>query len=99
MISAGGYGHIPMPLIKDEIPLAPISKYSFDISFVGNTRPLLTRSAMLMQLQEVINEHNKRAVFYSNKAATRFFCGKHTKWKQVMEVGASPLFVVQCMYV
>lgn len=39
VISSGGYGHIPIPLIKDELPIVGVpEKFKFDISFCGNTK-------------------------------------------------------------
>lgn len=38
--SAGGYGHIPIPLIKGELSLSPLpSSYEYDLAFYGTDRP------------------------------------------------------------
>jgi len=42
--SAGGYGHIPIPLIKGELEYVDPSKFVKDVSFVGSHRPRLSRS-------------------------------------------------------
>lgn len=39
VLSAGGVGHVPLPLIKGELPLIPEPpKYDFDIGFYGTNR-------------------------------------------------------------
>ena len=43
-ISAGGFGHIAIPLIKGEIEYAAPTTFSHDVSFLGSLHPRLSRS-------------------------------------------------------
>jgi hypothetical protein len=43
-LSAGGFGHIPIPLIKGEIEYVTPDKFSHDVSFLGSLHPRLARS-------------------------------------------------------
>jgi len=50
-ISAGGYGHIAIPLVKGELPLVPVPpKWSAAVGFYGQVRPRLARAGMLAEL-------------------------------------------------
>ena len=56
MLSAGGYGHIPIPLIKGEMnysAVTPSTHFAQDVGFFGNIRPRLSRSQMLQEMQQV----------------------------------------------
>jgi len=97
VLSAGGYGHIPIPLIKGELPYqSPRSfhNFSLDISFLGNTRPLLSRSGMLMELEACIRETNTHLQRHGSflrsdqksKGGLRYYAGKHNRWQQLIEV-------------
>ena len=64
--SAGGYGHIPIPLIKGELayqePPAP-SEWSADVGFFGNPRPRLSRHQLLAETRRYINEAKMKSNF------------------------------------
>jgi hypothetical protein len=54
VLSAGGYGHVPLPLVKSEIPYSPPprdSEYTADITFFGNMNQA-SRPAMLDQIKK-----------------------------------------------
>jgi hypothetical protein len=53
VLSAGGYGHIPIPLIKGEMNYSePPNKYAQDVGFFGNVRPRLSRVHMLDEMKQ-----------------------------------------------
>lgn len=76
--------------VVDEIallPIRPLHKYSLDVSFMGTPRTMLSRSAMLEEMQFLVNNYNFR-LSYSNrkKGHVSYFSGKHENWKLAMEV-------------
>ena len=54
VLSAGGYGHIPIPLIKGEMNYSnPVgASYAQDVGFFGNVRPRLSRVHMLEEMKQ-----------------------------------------------
>lgn len=53
VLSAGGYGHVPIPLIKGEMNYSePPEKYVQDVGFFGNVRPRLSRVHMLDEMKQ-----------------------------------------------
>lgn len=38
VMSAGGFGHIPIPLIKGEIAASPLEEFKHDVGFFGSVR-------------------------------------------------------------
>ncbi len=56
VLSAGGFGHVPLPLVKGELPWQPQpEKFDQDIGFFGTIRQA-TRPAMLQTIQTVARE-------------------------------------------
>ena len=52
ILSAGGYGHIPIPLIKGEINFTEIpARFRFAVGFSGQVRPRLSRAGMLLETE------------------------------------------------
>lgn len=53
VMSAGGYGHIPIPLLKEvHAYVPPPDTYDFDIGFYGNHRPRTPRGPMMTELAQ-----------------------------------------------
>ena len=63
MLSAGGYGHIPIPLIKRNIDYIPIqSNFKFEFSFSGNLRKntgIGHRAEILQKFEDYCQENKK----------------------------------------
>jgi hypothetical protein len=58
VLSAGGYGHVPIPLVKGEKPIHPIPndlKYSNDATFFGNMNQM-SRPAMFDEIQKAVKD-------------------------------------------
>ena len=54
VISAGGFGHIPIPLIKGEVKFkSPPRRFTMDVGFSGKIRQKLTRSRMLREVRSM----------------------------------------------
>lgn len=74
-LSAGGFGHVPIPLIKGEIPYQEPPKASSDfewtVGFFGSNRDRLSRGAMLQQL-----EHAMRT------SHVKYHFAKSASWKE-----------------
>lgn len=73
--SAGGYGHIPIPLVKGELEYSSPHTFSHDVSFLGTTRHGAARTSMLAQIERCANE---RLMNYE--------VGSSQLWKKVIEV-------------
>lgn len=64
VISAGGYGHVPIPLIKGELDhTMPPQKYKRDVGFYGNVRPRLSRSQMLDEMRSSVGREHMSCEF------------------------------------
>lgn len=97
VLSSGGYGHIPIPLIKGEIayvlppPLLSSSdspsthnhrrRFPIDISFSGQVRPRLSRNLMLKEVTMLCAHQNLRCKKF----------GQSTNWKLEMNLSAVSL--------
>ena len=69
--SAGGYGHIPLPLIKGELPYQepPSSgQWKSDVGFFGNPRPRLSRHQLLAEVRRQTTEMGMRGNFNPSPA-------------------------------
>ena len=62
--SAGGYGHIPLPLIKGEVPYQAPGKWTADVGFFGNPRPRLARHMLLAEVRRHATEMRMKSNFY-----------------------------------
>lgn len=57
IISGGGNGHVPMPLVKGELEFHPpraFNEFKIDAGFFGNLRPNLSRYKMMMDLKKAL---------------------------------------------
>jgi len=58
VLAAGGYGHVPIPLVRAEIPYEPLpQQFEQDIGFFGNSKQA-SRPQMLAQLHTLSTERN-----------------------------------------
>lgn len=78
VLSAGGYGHVPLPLLKQPEELRnfkDVQQRSFEYSFVGSARhsPGGMREIMEATLQEKAAQHKERV-----------FIGRSPRWKEIM---------------
>lgn len=74
VLSAGGYGHVPIPLVKGEIMETPVpSQYSQDIAFFGTVRQA-SRPQMLEEINKV-----------ANSVGLSFKTGSGPTWKDDMQ--------------
>lgn len=74
VLSAGGEGNVPIPLIKGKIarqspPLLTPSSFTFDVSFMGNIGHDYTRVKTMSILRDVVREFNDNALT-SNSSTT-----------------------------
>jgi hypothetical protein len=107
-LSAGGYGHIPIPLIKGELNYSnPLSadKYTHEIGFYGNVRPRLSRSRMLTEMQqsshriglktEFKTTHNWDEVIKNTKynLAPRGFGRTSYRLSEIVQLGRLPVYM------
>lgn len=71
VLSAGGYGNVPIPLIKGELPYHPIVasptappnarfQFSHELSFFGNARKQLARGKMLATVSKCAEQSGLR---------------------------------------
>ena len=97
VLSAGGYGHIPIPLIKGDIryvpppPLLstsdgfstniPRRRFPVDISFAGQIRPRLSRHLMLQEVTMLCMHRKLRCKKF----------GQSPNWKLEMNLSAVSL--------
>ena len=59
VLSAGGFGHVPIPLVKGEITYRlpkSVRDFQWDIGFVGNNRPLLSRHLILAEMRQLVDK-------------------------------------------
>ena len=79
VLSAGGYGHIPIPLLKEMIHYippklnipsnnssksAPGFDFEWDVAFYGNIRPRLSRSHMLAEIKNILERRRIKYRFH-----------------------------------
>lgn len=58
VLSAGGYGHVPLPLVRGEIPHEALpQQFEQEIGFFGNSRQA-SRPTMLTQISTAANQQN-----------------------------------------
>mmetsp|Transcript_14037 Transcript_14037/g.19183 ORF Transcript_14037/g.19183 Transcript_14037/m.19183 type:complete len:399 (-) Transcript_14037:208-1404(-) len=68
VMSAGGYGHIPLPLIKGELRPLPTRNqpYSYDVSFAGDSKRLVVREKFFNRLHHELRRSEIK-FFIGNK--------------------------------
>jgi hypothetical protein len=80
VLSAGGYGHVPIPLIKQEEPLIhdtiPIPKRKIDISYVGSLKN--APYAMRRKMHETFKQH------YNTKPTLNYQYYYGMEWRTVV---------------
>lgn len=66
VLSAGGYGHVPLPLIKGELPYfeppLSMSNFTYDFSFFG-TNTHIKRARILVELQQALDDEDANYKF------------------------------------
>jgi hypothetical protein len=74
-LSAGGYGHIAVPLIKGELRYNAPHKFSHDLSFLGTVDHGFARSSMLAKFENC-----------SSQFQMNYVGGTSSMWRKVIEV-------------
>ena len=74
-LSAGGYGHIAVPLIKGELRYNVPHKFSHDLSFLGTVDHGFARSSMLAKFENC-----------SSQFQMNYVGGTSNMWRKVIEV-------------
>ena len=77
-LSAGGYGHIPIPLIKGDLPYVLPPEHLIGMGFTGQLRPRLSRYLMLKEMSSLCSK--------LNIGCRRF--GPSLYWRQEMNITA-----------
>lgn len=65
MLSAGGYGNVPLPLLKRPIDHVPVRSLKFEYSFSGNLRKNIAighRAEILQKFEDWCQENKKPCV-------------------------------------
>ena len=82
VLSAGGYGHVPLPLVRDEMQYVPAPKtdadFGMDIVFIGNVNQA-SRPAMLKQIREEAEDSTR------GKAMQVKFSLNVPEWATIMQ--------------
>ena len=71
-MSAGGFGHVPIPLVKGEIAYRSVGQsqsrgdFHWDIGFVGNNRPLLSRYQIIGEVKLIVDSINQNILSHSS---------------------------------
>lgn len=104
-LASGGYGHVPLPLIKSEIPWAEQpARFYQDLGFFGNARQS-SRPTMLTIIKETADRKN--LTFKSGHGPTWKKDMEHTKYNiaprgygrnsfrfsEIVQMGRIPIFV------
>jgi hypothetical protein len=78
VFSSGGYGHVPLPLIRSEVPRVELPpKYDQELGFFGHNTAQ-SRVSMLNIIKTTAESHNIRNMSYK--------FGEGPTWKQVMKI-------------
>ena len=105
-ISAGGYGHVPIPLVKGEIPAVPVKKpFQWDIGFYGSTGPSKHREIILDILKNNASRYNLTSRFGGGPdwveamAKTKFnlsprgFGRSSYRGAEIVQIGRIPVYL------
>jgi hypothetical protein len=105
-ISAGGFGHIAIPLIKGEVNYTtPPAKFERDVGFFGNLRPRLSRSHILEEFKSACQrEHLSHVISPSEKwekeigvskynLAPRGFGRTSYRLAEIVQIGRVPVYL------
>ena len=72
VFSAGGSGHIAIPLVKGHFNMTtPPESFDFEVGFYGNIRPRLSRAVMLAEMRRLLEV-----------AEIKFKFGQSSGWKE-----------------
>jgi hypothetical protein len=101
VLSAGGYGHVPLPLVKGELPWEPQRVFEQDVGFYGKIHH--ARSAMLAEVQKELGPLTyKHSMGHSWKAemnATKFnlaprgYGRSSFRFSESIQMGRVPVFM------
>jgi hypothetical protein len=105
-LSAGGFGHIPIPLIKGELNYTEAPKtFEWDVGFFGSLRPRLSRSTILSEIERTLQkEHMKFRIAPSNawehdisrskyNLAPRGFGRSSYRLAEIIQIGRIPVYL------
>ena len=85
VLAAGGYGHVPIPLVRSELNRSPHKGYTQDIGFFGNSRQM-SRPDVLRLVQEGIDEYKSQKLKSSwASSGMPLKVGQGATWKIDME--------------
>eukprot|EP01041_Mallomonas_annulata_P014327 gene14327-30500_t len=108
VLSAGGYGHIPIPLLKEYleyIPRKTDDPFVWEVGFYGNIRPRLSRSRMLAEMRGALDSAHIKYTFMQstdwkqNIANTKFnlvprgFGRTSYRLAEVVNIGRIPVYL------
>mmetsp|Transcript_2359 Transcript_2359/g.3629 ORF Transcript_2359/g.3629 Transcript_2359/m.3629 type:complete len:388 (-) Transcript_2359:16-1179(-) len=107
VLSAGGYGHIPIPLIKGELSYVEPrknNKYEWDVSFCGSSSSHPSRTAMLIEAEKEIklkglsyvNRNGPIAQFVEQtkvNLAPRGYGRSSYRFAEIVQVGRIPVYM------
>ena len=105
-ISAGGWGHIPIPLIKGEVPYKPLpDKFAYDTVFFGNVNQH-SRPEALEHMRKMFPKYNVKFEFgtyakdWDEKLRTtrfplapRGFGRSSFRFSEIIQTGRAPIYV------
>jgi hypothetical protein len=107
-MSAGGYGHIPIPLVKGIInymPPPPDNSFQYEVGFYGQHDTSLTRAALLQAAKYDIHEaklkyhhaqsHNWQQLIASTlfNLAPRGYGRSSYRLSEVVQIGRIPVYI------
>ena len=85
VLSAGGFGHVPIPLVKGEYPYVPApadaSAFKTDITFIGNVGQA-SRPQMFKQIKEQVSKENQTN---AERAMVTLFSSNIEDWVSEMK--------------
>lgn len=105
-ISAGGWGHIPIPLIKGEVPYQPLpNTFLYDTVFFGNVNQH-SRPEALQNMRKTFPKYNVKFEFgtyakdWAEKLRTtqfplapRGFGRSSFRFSEIIQAGRAPIYV------
>ncbi len=110
--SAGGYGHIPLPLIKGELryqaPPSP-DQWKADVGFFGNPRPRLARHLLLAEVRRHVSQVGLKGAFSPSprweqeigltklNLAPRGFGRSSYRLAEIVQIGRIPAYMYDDM--
>jgi hypothetical protein len=104
-LSAGGYGHVPIPLVKGEIDFFPLLGFKWDFSFFGSDGTHASRASFIKEVKKVshstslvshfgVSEHWKENIASTKfNLAPRGFGRSSFRLVEVIQIGRIPIYI------